>query len=61
MKMEQMKRDSSIELFRIITMLCIVAHHYVVNSGIIEEITQSNVLEGKSLFALWFGGGVKQA
>lgn len=33
-------RDSAIELFRIITMLCIVAHHYVVNSGIIDEITR---------------------
>lgn len=26
-------RDSSIELYRIIVMLAIVAHHYVVNSG----------------------------
>ena len=33
------KRDSSIELFRIITMLMIVAHHYVGNSGIMQEIT----------------------
>ena len=37
------KRDSGIELFRIITMLCIVAHHYVVNSGIMDEITRENV------------------
>lgn len=28
------RRDSGIELFRIITMLLIVAHHYVVNSGL---------------------------
>lgn len=28
------KRSSNIELFRIITMLIIVAHHYVVNSGL---------------------------
>lgn len=27
-------RDSNLELFRIITMLLIVAHHYVVNSGL---------------------------
>lgn len=29
-------RDSNIELFRIITMITIVAHHYVVNSGLLE-------------------------
>ncbi len=28
-------RDSNIELYRIISMLLIVAHHYVVNSGLI--------------------------
>lgn len=28
------QRESGIELFRIITMLVIVAHHYVVNSGL---------------------------
>ena len=27
-------RNSNLELFRIITMLFIVAHHYVVNSGL---------------------------
>ena len=27
-------RESGIELFRIITMLVIVAHHYVVSSGL---------------------------
>ena len=30
-------RDSNIELFRIITMFFIVAHHYVVNSGLTLE------------------------
>lgn len=29
------KRDSNLELFRIITMMFIVAHHYVINSGLI--------------------------
>lgn len=52
-------RNSSIELFRIITMMCIVAHHYIVNSGILEEITQENVLTGNSIFALIFGWGGK--
>ncbi len=32
-------RDSNIELLRILMMVVIVAHHYVVNSGIIQEIT----------------------
>ncbi len=32
------KRDSNIELFRIIMMLSIVAHHYVVSSGITDII-----------------------
>ncbi len=40
-------------------MLCIVAHHYVVNSGIIDEITQENVLTFRSLFSLLFGWGGK--
>jgi hypothetical protein len=54
------QRNSSIELFRIITMICIVAHHYVVNSGILQEITQANVLSFNSIFALLFGGGGRQ-
>lgn len=53
------KRDSSIELLRIITMICIVAHHYVVNSGVLQEITPVNVLSLHSLFALLFGWGGK--
>lgn len=52
------QRDSSIELLRIITMLVIVAHHYVVNSGLMDLITQ-NSLEGKSIFLLLFGWGGK--
>jgi hypothetical protein len=53
------RRQSNIELFRIVTMLCIVAHHYIVNSGVYDEITQANVLEPKSIFALIFGWGGK--
>ena len=30
-------RESNIELFRILTMLLIIAHHFVVNSGLIAE------------------------
>lgn len=32
------QRRSNIELFRIITMLIIIAHHYVVNSGLLNYI-----------------------
>lgn len=53
------ERNSGLELLRIITMLCIVAHHYIVNSGIMEEITFSNTLRSNSLFALIFGWGGK--
>lgn len=46
------QRDSSIELFRIITMFMIVAHHYIVNSSITGEITQANVLSLNGSFSL---------
>ena len=52
-------REPSVELFRIITMLCIVAHHYVVNSGILNEITQENAVSFHALFAQLFGWGGK--
>lgn len=51
-------RNSNLELFRIITMLVIVAHHYVVNSGI-EPIIWDNYPSTKSLFLLLFGCGGK--
>ena len=47
-------RDSNLELFRIITMLLIVAHHYVVNSGLMERVYQ-DPLAPRSLFLLVFG------
>lgn len=52
-------RDSSIELLRIITMLVIVAHHYVVNSGLIDVIAENGAMKGSSLFLLLFGWGGK--
>ena len=30
------ERDSNLELYRILVMLLIIAHHYVVNSGITD-------------------------
>lgn len=50
-------RNSNLELLRIITMLLIVAHHYVVNSGLLDVNgpIQMNLLAPKSLFLLVFG------
>lgn len=39
MTSEVKHRESNIELFRIIMMLLIVAHHYVINSGVFDVIT----------------------
>lgn len=52
------KRDSNLELFRILTMLLIVSHHYVVNSGLTEVIrgdVQQYGITTKSIFYLLFG------
>ena len=32
------ERNSNIELYRIFLMLLIIAHHYVVNSGLMDNI-----------------------
>lgn len=47
-------RSSNIEFYRIIVMLLIVAHHYVVNSGLIEKM-QESPLSPQSLFYYIFG------
>lgn len=47
-------RNSNLELYRIIVMLLIVAHHYVVNSGLME-IMKENPLSGNSIFYYIFG------
>lgn len=52
-------RNSSIELFRIIIMLVIIAHHYIVNSGIYDVIKAGDVLSAASIFSLIFGFGGK--
>lgn len=52
-------RSSSIELLRIVSMLCIIAHHYIVNSGIISNVLTGDVLSANSIFALVFGWGGK--
>lgn len=52
-------RSSNIELFRILSMLMIVAHHYVVNSGLMRCIDAQSVLHFQDYFLLLFGWGGK--
>ena len=47
-------RNSNLELFRIIVMLLIVAHHYVVNSGLLAVMAE-NPTTVKSMFLYLFG------
>lgn len=49
------KRTSNLELFRVITMLLIMAHHYVVNSGLTSEVLYLDALSAKSIFLFLFG------
>lgn len=48
------ERNSNLELFRIIVMFFIVAHHYVVNSGLIQ-VMGSAPFQANSLFLYFFG------
>lgn len=48
------ERNSNIELYRIIVMFMIVAHHYLVNSGLIQVI-ENEPLTAKSAFFYVFG------
>lgn len=59
----QKQRDSNIELLRILMMIVIVAHHYIVNSGIIQNITPPycRINSFNVYFALLFGWGGKTA
>lgn len=51
-------RSSNLELFRILLMLMIIAHHYVVNSELLGDITPTN-LTGNALFLSLYGWGGK--
>ncbi len=53
------QRESGIELFRIITMLMIVAHHYLMNTDLSVKLYESASLSWNSLFLLLFGSGGK--
>ena len=48
-------RDSNLELYRILLMFAIIAHHYVVNSGLIPECISKEPTSGGSIFLLLFG------
>ena len=48
------ERSSNLELFRIIVMLLIVSHHYVVNSGL-TQVMQEEPLSTNSIFYYLFG------
>ncbi len=53
--MEKIKnRDSNVELYRIVLMLLIIAHHYVVNSGVVE-LLYANPINFKSVIMFLFG------
>lgn len=54
-------RNSNLELYRIIVMLLIVAHHYVVNSGLFEKMQSSDLTINSSflyLFGMWGKTGI---
>ena len=51
---ELKKRDSNLELFRILMMLQIVSHHYVVNSGVISEMCE-DVMSFRNIYYSLFG------
>lgn len=53
--METKQRNSNLELYRIITMLAIVAHHYVVNSGLLGGAISGSECTTRNIFFLLFG------
>ena len=54
---KRLTRSSNIELFRIIIMLIIVAHHYVINSGLLTIVETQQNLKFRDIFLLIFGWG----
>lgn len=56
---QKRERKSNLELFRIITMLIIIMHHYVINSGLIKQIYTADIIRVKEVFFLIFGWGGK--
>ena len=54
---EKKVRDTNLELFRIIVMILIIAHHYVVNSGLtaVDGAMYANPFSLRSIFLFVFG------
>ena len=52
-------RESNLELFRIVVMLLIVAHHYVVNSEVFH-LMKTGDIDAHSVFFNIFGAWGKQ-
>lgn len=52
--MEAKVRNSNLELYRVIVMILIVAHHYFVNSGLVE-FTAKDPFSCKSIYLYLFG------
>lgn len=58
---QSVKRQSNIELLRIVGMLLIISHHYVVNSGITENLSFSQYPVNAAfltLFGMWGKTGI---
>ena len=52
-----LKRRSNLEFLRIIAMICIIAHHYVVNSGIEEYYDFANINANMVFLQVWGAWG----
>lgn len=61
MELMKNKRDSNIELLRIVSILIIIAHHLVHHSGMYQYIIDNNIFSLSSKFLLAFGWGGKTA
>lgn len=59
-KEKQLERESNIELFRVFLIIMVIAHHYVVNSGICDLWNYSNI-SGNMIFSILYGWGGKVA
>ena len=55
-KVAKRHRDSNLELYRIVVMLLIVAHHFVVNSGLNHDIIDNHDSSLGAYIMLLFGG-----
>ena len=57
---KKVQRDSNIELLRMVLMIVIISHHYVVNSGLSSCFDSANITVNMIWYQI-FGGGGKTA